>query len=152
MTAPQWLDSGYCPLCRSHQCVGHDTGISDAERTAPQSPPTSGERHYAAHRGEVHFMNGPYQMGLVGKAATFEDAEKFAAALESLAHRVAPSAPEPSEALRSPGIATPAVVEERLRIYYRKVCGGSIEDARAAAADDMNALRAILATPGGTEP
>jgi hypothetical protein len=43
-------------------------------------------------------MNGPYQMGLVGKAATFEDAEKFAAALDSLAHRVAPSAPEPSEA------------------------------------------------------
>jgi hypothetical protein len=65
--------------------------------TAPQSPPTSGERYYAAHRGEVHFMTGPYQMGLVGKAATFEDAEKFAAALESLAHRVAPSAPEPSE-------------------------------------------------------
>jgi hypothetical protein len=44
---------------------------------------------YEAHGTVVHWMNGPYLMGEVGEAANMDEARKFAAALDSLARRLA---------------------------------------------------------------
>jgi hypothetical protein len=113
--------------------------------TAPQSPPTSGERErelpYAAFGLQVCRLHGGYVDRVICDAKDRDSAMAIAAELNWLADLVAPCAPEPSE----------AGVRDAAWQVYRLVLAlpGRIPPPLC---DAIERLYAALATPGGPEP